>query len=120
MTRYVLDIPRWHPAPLNQLLGHWATANRRKKSDRLMVLAYARQAKFPQAERKRQVEMTITLKPKARACDPDAYYKSTLDALVHAGLLVNDSYLWVTLLPVAFRRGTTTDWGTRIVLTDTN
>jgi hypothetical protein len=44
------------------------------------------------------------LGPRQRGADPDAYWKSLLDALVHAGLLVDDSPKWCELGPVRFER----------------
>jgi hypothetical protein len=48
----------------------------------------------------------LTLAPRQRACDPDAFWKSTLDALVHAGLLVDDNRQGCELGEVRFDRGT--------------
>ncbi|WP_435018466.1 hypothetical protein TA3x_000440 [Tundrisphaera sp. TA3] len=112
-----ITIPRWHPATVNQLLGgHWSKGHRLKKRDRQMIWAYA-QGK-PKATGKRLVELTIILKPKQRGSDPDAFFKSLADALVHAGLLKDDNRQGVELAPVAYERGTEADWGTRIRLTD--
>jgi CHAD domain-containing protein len=113
---YVIEIPDWHPTPLNKLLGvHWATAAKRKKADRKMVWAYS--AHIAKGRKvKRSVEVTITLAPKQRACDPDSYQKSLGDALVHCCALVNDSHVWVEWLPVKFERGERK--ATRIVLRD--
>lgn len=108
-------IPRWHPAPLNQLLGHWAAAAKKKKQDRKMVFSCFHG--LPKATGKRQVSLHIVLKKGQRACDPDAYQKSTGDALVHAGMLTDDNRQGVEWLPIEFSRDPD-NWGTRIILTD--
>jgi Holliday junction resolvase RusA-like endonuclease len=114
---YVIDIPNWHPTPLNKLLGHWRTSAKRKKQDREMVWAYSKQAKIPlNSSTKRSIELTIVLGPKQRACDPDAYWKSCLDALVHAMAIWDDSHEYCELLPIKFERGTRK--ATRILLRD--
>jgi Holliday junction resolvase RusA-like endonuclease len=61
------------------------------------------------------VSLQIILPPRERRCDPDAYWKSTLDALVHAKMLINDSSVWVELGSVDFDR-TSGNRATRILL----
>ena len=118
MTRpHVLVIDRWHPATLNQWDGkHWRARHRLKKADRELVTLLARSASIPLAKGKRRVSLRLTLAPRQRAADPDAFWKSVLDALVHAGLLLDDNRQHVELGPVTFDRG---PWRrTRIVLDD--
>ncbi len=115
--RYVIDIPNWHPTPLNKLLTcHWAKAGRLKKADRDMVAFYAKVANVPPAEGRRRVSLTITLAPGQRGGDTDAYWKALLDSCVACGLLKNDNRQWCELAPVAFQRGETRS--TRIELED--
>ncbi len=103
---YRLVIPDWHPAKLNALYaGHWARRARLKKADRELVGIYARQAAIPPATGKRRVQLVLTLAPRQRAGDPDAYWKSMLDALTATGLLVDDNRQHVELAPVEFERG---------------
>lgn len=98
-----ITIPNWHPTPLNKLIGgHWGSASKRKKADRNIITCYTHH--LPKAHGKRRVTLTITLGKGQRGCDPDAYWKSLLDALVHAGQLVDDSPKWVELAPVIFNR----------------
>jgi hypothetical protein len=104
-TRYRLIIPAWHPAKLNELLGHWAQRHRLKRGDRELVGYYARLAGIPLAVLPRRVSLRIILGPRERAADPDAYWKSLLDALVHCGGLVNDNRQSVELGTVEFHRG---------------
>jgi hypothetical protein len=117
-ARHVLVIPGWHPARLNDLMGggHWARRHRLKKADRQLVAAYTKAAGVPQATGRRRVSLELTLAPRQRAADPDAYWKSALDALVACGLLVDDSRQQLQLGTVTFRRGPARQ--TRIVLED--
>lgn len=107
-------IPRWHPTPLNKLTRNWRQTSRLKKADREMVGAYMRG--YRKDLGKRRVGLTIVLSKGKRACDPDAYWKSTLDALVYVGLLKDDSRHWVELEKVEFTRSD--DWGTWIIIED--
>lgn len=88
---YVLEIPGWLPAPLNQLLGHWAKAHRLKVKDREMIgkawLAHG----YPKATGLRTVHLYLIGGKNNRARDDDSSWKSTLDALVQCGALVDDS-----------------------------
>ncbi len=110
-----ITVKNWVPTPLNRLMTcHWANAGRLKKLD-LMVLQVASNG-LPRAAGKRRVRMTVTLSKYQRAPDPDALWKTTLDALVHARMLINDSHLWCELDPVEFMRGT--EQATTILLMD--
>ena len=111
----LIEIPNWRPMPLNKLMNcHWRKRQRLKKDDRDMVMSYCHRK--PKATCKRRVTLTIHLGKGQRKCDPDAYWKTTLDALVHAEMLVNDTSRWVELIPVVQTRG---DWvGTTIELED--
>lgn len=112
---YTIIIPRWHPTRLNQLLTcHWVTAHRRKAADKAMVALYCRHT--PPARGKRRVRLHILLAKGQRAADPDAYFKSLGDALVAAGMLVNDNRQHVEWLPVTF--GRETEWGSHITFED--
>jgi Holliday junction resolvase RusA-like endonuclease len=51
------------------------------------------------------VSLRITLARGQRGPDPDAWWKSALDALVHAGLLTDDNRQGVELGPVEYDRG---------------
>jgi hypothetical protein len=102
---YRITIPGWHPARLNELLeGKWVAA-RLKKRDRKIVRDYAGWTIIPIALRPRRVHLAITLGKGQRAGDPDCYWKSLLDALVHCGLLIDDNRQHVVLDPVEFVRG---------------
>jgi hypothetical protein len=117
MNTYTLTIDNWHPARLNLWDGrHWKVRARHKRADREIVGLYARLAGIPPATGKRRVSLRLTLGPRQRGADPDAYFKSVLDALVHAGLLVDDDRHGVELGDVVFQRGKIK--GTEIVLED--
>lgn len=100
-----IEIPDWHPAPLNKQNAHWTVRHRLKKADREMVAFYSRT--FPKAKVKRLLRLTIVLGKGERGCDVDAYDKSLLDALVHAGMLVDDSKNWVVKAPNIYERAKT-------------
>jgi hypothetical protein len=105
-TIHRLVIDGWHPCPLNRLLGcHWRTRARRKRGDCQLIVAYARLQAIPPATGKRRVSLHLTLVRRQRAGDPDCYWKSLLDALVHAGLLLDDNRQGVELGSVTFDRG---------------
>lgn len=117
MPTHTLEIPDWHPARLNQFIGRaWPVVARLKKIDRTIVTAEARNAGVPLATTRRHVGLTIVLGPRGRASDPDAYWKSLLDALVCAGLLVDDSAKFVAYDCPTFERGPARL--TRVLLTD--
>lgn len=104
--RWFVRIDNWHPCRLNELIhAHWAKAARKKRIDRDILALAVAGAGVPAARGKRRVGLEITLGPRRRAADPDAYWKGLLDGLVHCGALVNDSPAWVELLPVQYLRG---------------
>ncbi len=98
-------VENWHPTRLNQLLNcyHWSQSNKMKKADAAMISAYSRH--IPKAEKKRRVELILTMAPKQRCADVDAFWKSTLDALVKCRLLIDDNHKWCEIAPVVFERG---------------
>lgn len=102
---YIINIPNWHPTPLNKLLNsHWAIAAKMKRNVTQMISAYAHNAQIPKATGKRSLRLIITLGKGQRACDPDAYFKSTLDALVGLKYLKDDNRQWLELHPTEFNR----------------
>ncbi len=102
---WTITIPDWHPAKLNELLGDWRKRERLKKGDRFLVAYYCREQNLPVALGRRRVSLLLTLKPRQRGGDPDAYWKSLLDALVICGCLRDDSRHGVELGEVRFERG---------------
>jgi hypothetical protein len=88
-----------------------------KKHDREMVCAYAWQAKIPPATGKRRVSLHVTHGKGMREFDDDAPWKSLLDAMPHAKLIVDDSCKYVEHGPVTFSPDPKA-WGTAIRLED--
>ena len=96
-TRRIV-IPDWRPATLNELLSGrtWHKAARLKRADRDTVAVYANLSgvRAGMERRKRRVDVLVRPAIGRRKADRDAYWKSLLDALVHAGLLVDDADRW--------------------------
>lgn len=104
MAMHEIIIQNWHPATINKLLNsHFMVAHKLKNRDKVEVRYSSNHV--PKATTKRRVELIIELGKGQRAADPDAYFKSLGDALVNAGLLVNDSHKWVEWMPVKYERG---------------
>lgn len=117
MTTHHLHIDAWHPARLNELLNaHWSQRGRRKREDRDIIAAESLAQGIPRAAGRRRVELAITLAPRQRAADPDAYWKSLLDGMVKAGLLTDDNRQGCELGSVRFARGARR--ATEIIITD--
>ena len=104
MSSQRLEIP-FHTARLNQLLGcHWGTAHALKKRDQSAVAICAANASLEKATSPRKVSLFVWMGRKHRRPDPDAFWKSLLDALVACELLIDDSPRWCTLGDVTFGR----------------
>jgi hypothetical protein len=115
MATYTLTIPDYLPVTLNQLLGHWRRSRRRKRSDREVIWGYWFASGWPRASGRRRVSITLT-QVNGRPRDPDGARKSLLDALVHAGAIVDDSQRWLEEGPVTIEFGARRQ--TQIVLED--
>lgn len=103
---WTFRVPDWHPTPVNKLYDHhWTKRRKHKQSDTDIVAHYGRNV--PKADRKRSVSLHVVFPAGKRRPDPEALGKSLLDALVHAGILVNDSYDWARLEPPTYSRGDT-------------
>jgi hypothetical protein len=104
-TVYRLVIPAWRPATVNELFKSVRARIGLKKRDRLFVTMYARAQGVPLAFGPRRVSLCLTLPAKGKAPDPDNLWKSLLDALTSASLLVDDDAGHCQLGPVTFSRG---------------
>lgn len=94
--KQTLHIPGYHPPTVNDLLGNHHKAGRLKKACVKVFWGCCLEQRLVKASGKRLVEIIITVRKskKGRRPDPDAYYKSALDALVKCNMLVDDSSQW--------------------------
>lgn len=114
---YKLVIPDWRPTSLNKLLyTRVRTRIKLKKTDHDFIGCYAFKQGIPKAQGKRRVSLEFILSGRQKVGDDDNYWKSTLDGLVHAGLLVDDYRDWCERGTVTWARGERTS--TTIVLED--
>lgn len=107
MATHRLEIPGWQPALANVLLRcHWRQRARLRREDDEAVALAARLQGVPRATGRRRASLVLVLGPRQRkAPDPDGPVKSTLDALVNAGLLTGDSAAGVEWGGTRFERG---------------
>ncbi len=103
---------------LNQVRGrHWSSEAKAKKELGTRLRLCAIDQRTPQATCRRSVSLTVTLGPRRKQPDADAYDKILLDALVRCGLLLDDSARGlVGRVEIAFERGSSDE--TIITLTD--
>src|SRR5262249_28956501 len=98
---------------------HWSVAHRLRKQTTQLLGVYALQQHVPRATGRRRVSVEVVLAPRMRRSDADSFDKLLLDALVGAGLLLDDSERGLRgRIEVIFRRGTVADWGTVLILED--
>ena len=117
MAIHTLVIDRWAPARLNQSAGyHWSRKHKQKKFDRQLILLESIQQRIPKADGKRQVNLYVEGFLRGRLPDPDSFWKSLLDGLVGAGLLIDDSQEWCEMGRTTIKRSPTPK--TIIVLED--
>jgi hypothetical protein len=103
---YKLRIENWHPATLNKLMrGSIKTRIRLSRVDRNMVCGYCFLNRMPVAQGPREVSLLLTLVGRDKEGDVDAYWKSTLDSLVEARMLIDDNRQYCRLGSVDFERG---------------
>jgi hypothetical protein len=103
---YTFSIPNYLPARLNEIMWcHWRVVASRKKLDANTVAYYAIANRIPRAECRRRLDLHITLPPRGRKGDEGNWWKSIEDALVHAGMLIDDNDKWYEKGKVTFCRG---------------
>lgn len=102
-----ITIPDWLPPRLNQARGrHWHAEHKLKREAIEFVFFYARLCNVPPATGRRRVTLRVTLEPRRRQPDRDAYDKILLDALTRAGMLLDDSDRGLEgRMEVEFQRG---------------
>jgi hypothetical protein len=101
---YTITIPDHTPLALNRLLRiHPRRRGKVLRGEANLVAAYAYLTGVPRATGRRRVALQVTMP--GCGIDPDAAWKSLLDALVTCGLLRDDSAAWCELGPVAITRG---------------
>ncbi len=114
---YRLRIERWLPSSLNRLMR--GTMRKRmvlERIDKNMVCAYAYQNRIPKALGRRRVDLHMTLQGRDKERDVDANWKSMLDSLVAAGMLIDDHRKYCELGDVTYERGA--ERATLITLTE--
>jgi Holliday junction resolvase RusA-like endonuclease len=117
MAVYKLRIERWSPTPLNKLMRGTIHARIRfERIDRNIIMGYCLHNRIPRAQGRREVSIKITLPPRGRESDVDALWKSTLDGLVRAGMLIDDHRKYCKIGEVTYERGE--ELSTLIELTD--
>lgn len=116
LLTHMIHIQGWQAVTVNELLaaGRWAWTL--KKKDRKRIAAHVALLGLPPATGKRRVTLTLTMGKRQRTPDPDGVFKSLLDALVHAKMLVDDNKEGLQLMPVRFERGA--EKATTILLED--
>ena len=119
MPHAVMFVPGWLPKSLNKSIGvHWAVKAKSKKAERAIIQAAVTVQKIKPAAGQRRIDLHLVLPPKQRTCDPDNLWKSVLDALVHAKVLVDDNARYREQGAVTFSRGNGGLYGTFILITD--
>ena len=104
--RHTLTIPDWHPPKANHYRGrHWSAEHKAKRACAEFIALYAAQAGIPRAISKRRVHPAITLGPRDRQPDDDAFDKVLYDALVRCGLLLDDGPALCERCRIVFWRG---------------
>lgn len=118
-TVHVLWLPGFLPVSTNEDRGHhWSVKARIAKAVRNVVAFHAKRQGLCRATTPRSVGLRLVLPKGQRGCDKDNLKKSLWDALVHAGLLVNDSPRWCHEGPIEYVRHGGALRETFVILTD--
>ena len=115
-----LFIPQWRPPLVNEWRGkHWSVAHKLRRATTDLLALYALTQGVPKATGRRRVSVEILLAPRMRRPDRDAFDKLFLDAMVAAGLLLDDGDRGLAgRVEVTFRRVPAAEWGTIITVED--
>lgn len=88
-------IPDWRPTTINTLLGmHWNKRRKAKRADEAMIYYHVRGTDIPAATTKRRVSMVMAYFGRQKERDGDACWKTVLDGLVKADMLIDDNPRW--------------------------
>lgn len=117
-TIWTLDIPGWHPNPLNKIMGHWGKTHKLKSKDRAVITSACMAYGVEKAIGKRRVDLLVVYPKGKRSHDKDAWWKSLCDALVCSGALRDDTMNYVEHGVVEYAKGESLR--TVITLTDLN
>ncbi len=91
-----ITIEGYRPAALNELNRSVKASIRLKRRDRDILWSAARMAgPVVRATGKRRLSLQIRVPKGQRRWDTDAFWKSAQDAANHAGLIVDDSPVWL-------------------------
>lgn len=104
-TRWQVHIPGYRPTTVNELLRSVRGRIALKKAERAVVGISVKERLIPPATGKRRVSLEIAIPKGQRRWDADGLWKSLLDALKHAKMIVNDSPDWVEQGSVTYLRG---------------
>lgn len=104
-TTWTLNIPGWRPCSLNDMTGYWGKRHKIKAKDRDVIGLAVLACGIPKAIGKRRVDLLVVYPKGARSHDPDAFFKSANDALVHSGALRDDTKNYVELGSVEYAKG---------------
>jgi Holliday junction resolvase RusA-like endonuclease len=117
VMQQTLLLDNYHPLSVNRLLKrHPERAERQKRADAQLIGGCALAQGVTRATGPRSVAILAAGWPRGRMPDPDNLSKALLDALVQAGLLIDDSQKWCRLSGIEVERSS--HWWTRIILTD--
>lgn len=111
-----LVIKDWRPVSVNKMLAsHWTKRRKVKRFDADLVKLHALTQCVPIATNKRRVSVIVR---GPWAMDFDNVSKSLMDALVTAGLLVDDGPDWLEVGSFESRKTRGEGWTTEITLED--
>lgn len=119
MPSAVMFVPNWIPTSLNKSIRrHWSEASRQKKAEAALIGAAAKAQDVPPAGGKRRVDLHVILPPGRKKLDDDNAWKSVLDGLVKAKLLIDDRREWKENGDITYSRALDGVHGTMILLYD--
>lgn len=119
--RWEIPIDGWRPHALNELMKAYhmrAAQMKRLDRDHVIVFASMLAKRIPPPTSKRRISLRITLPPRQRRWDIDAFQKSTLDACKHATLIRDDNENWAEWGGVTYVRNPAADTCSTVVIVE--